>query len=60
MTTTFEEDEMVEAMAPNVTVQRGDKGRVIESGTWEYHRVYWPAYKLVTYHAGSQLRRLGG
>lgn len=54
----FEEDELVEATSDAQTVRKGDKGRVIESGDWEYHRVYWPKYKLVSYHLGSQLRRL--
>lgn len=57
--TRFEEDEMVEATAPNVTVQTGDRGRVIETGTHVYHRVYWPKYRLVAYHSGTALRRLG-
>jgi hypothetical protein len=59
VTTTFAEDDLVIAEAPNVTVQRGDGGRVIESGTWEYHRVYWPRYQIVAYHHGNHLRRVG-
>jgi hypothetical protein len=56
--TTWTEDDLVEATSDGVTVRKGDKGRVIETGEWEYHRVYWPKYKLVAYHLGSQLRAL--
>lgn len=56
--TTFEEDTLVVATTANVFVVPGDKGRVIETGTHEFHRVYWPKHKQVSYHSGSGLRRL--
>lgn len=59
MATTFVEDDLVQATAPGVSVKSGDRGRVIESGTWEYHRVYWPAYRVVAYHLGTALRVIG-
>jgi hypothetical protein len=59
MATTFAEDDLVQATAPGVSVQPGDKGRVIEDGTHEYHRVYWPTYGIVAYHLGTQLKLLG-
>lgn len=58
-TTRFEEDELVEATAPNVSAIAGDRGRVIETGDHMYHRVYWPRLGFVAYHLGSALRRLG-
>jgi hypothetical protein len=57
--TTFAEDDFVQATGTCGTrVERGDKGRVIEEGTWESHRVYWPRHQAVIYHLGSQLKLL--
>lgn len=55
----FEEDELVQATSPGVSVETGEKGRVIETGCWDYIRVYWPGRKLVAYHLATALRRLG-